>query len=108
MPMQEPAGSASLAPGVGGRQQPARAGTPATMHSARDAEVGHQQHGDGVALGGDPGRRADAALEVEARHPGAGPDRALGRVARGAARGQRRLPGGHARRRARPASGGRR
>ena len=45
------------------------------------AEVGEQQDRHGVPVGRDPRRRADAALEAQAGHPGAGADRALRRAA---------------------------
>ena len=64
--MHEPAGHRPAASGAGGEQPPDRhAGDDQLL---ADAEVRQQQHGDRVALGGDPGGGADAALEVEARH----------------------------------------
>ena len=54
-------GRLSGAEGAGGSSRPT--GTPATTSSSRDAEVGDQQHGDRVPLGGHPRGRADAALE---------------------------------------------
>ena len=51
------------------------------------AEVGQDEHADGVAGRHHPGRGADAALEAQAAHPGAGADRPLGRsLAAGRAR----------------------
>ncbi len=50
------------------------------------AEVGHGQHAHGereAVRRDDPGRGADAGLEVVARHAGAGPDAAFGHGARG-------------------------
>ena len=76
-PMHEPAGAGAGGVRVG-RQQPADRdavdGEPLAL-----AEVGHQQHADRVPVGTHPGRGADAALEAQARHPGARADRALGR-----------------------------
>ncbi len=59
------------------------------------AEVGEQEHGHGVSLGGDAGRGTDAALEAQARHPGAGPDGPLGRRTGAAAGGKGSRVGGH-------------
>ena len=61
-------------------------GTPATTHSSRTPKFVSSSTATVWPSGGDPGGGADAALEVEARHPGAGPDRALRRR-----RGRRRV-----------------
>ena len=65
---------------------------PPGVHSSREPKFVISRTAT-VWLADDAGRRTDPALEVEARHPGPRPDRALVRRRRGAARGHRRLPG---------------
>ena len=86
-PMHEPAGRGgpSSAPGS---SRPT--GTPSTVSRSRSPKLVSSSTATVWPAGRDPRRRADAALEAEAGHPGAGADRALGGRRRRPARGQRR------------------